>query len=248
MKIRKTHQKNWEEISDFFSLDCKPPNLRVYKHQEMVTEEFNSDVAKFVGISKNAISTRMYPQIYFLPIKEISALNYRLFITDYNLVVIGGVGLSESFLKNEWEARIVDKKELIHSALSFLHPFYSMHVDPVVTDPSRSLYKAFEEDVAWTFLKQMEGENDKITDFRHKITKDETVHISMEMMEKIMKKTDSVRNPVEAFKRSSKEFWMMDKLPIEIDIDTDYENFLKANYRYARRLEDGWEYFKPKYN
>jgi len=256
MWIEKAHQKNWEEIKKFFSLDCKPPHLKLYKYFETVSREFRSDVANFLGLHQTTISVQPRQDIYelLLPKTEMDAFNYRLFAQDRNLVVIGGIGISRSFLKNKWEARIVDKKELIHSALSLLSPFYSMHTDIAITDPSKSYYKSYEEDIAWALLKRMEDGNDKVTDLRSRITREKILYPSMNfvkdsmsMTEAVLKETDTVRKPLEAFRKFNELLEPKLPMPFEINVERDYKNFLELNCSYVRRLEDEWEYFKPKY-
>jgi len=256
MWIEETHRKNWEEIKDFFSLDCKPPHLKLYKHFEMATQEFNSDVASLLGIPITTIAVNPKPEIYTAMIgkTDFDAFNYRLFVQDRNLVVIGGIGVSKSFLKNRWEARIADKKELVHSALSFLSPFYSMHTDIAITDPSKSYYKSHEEDIAWALLKQMEGGDNRVTDFRSKITREKTLYPSMnfakesmDMTEVVLREKDPVRKSVETFRRFQELLDAKWKMPFEVDVESDYKSFLDLNCTYVRRLENEWEQFRPKY-
>jgi hypothetical protein len=214
------------------------------------------DVTNFLRLPQTAIGTKPDQGIYelLLPKTDFDAFNYRLYAQDRNLVVIGGIGVSKSFLKNKWEARIVDKKELIHSALSFLSPFYSMHTDIAITDPSKSYYKNHEEDIAWAILKQMEGGNNRVTDFRSKITREKTLYPSMnfvkesmDMTEIVLSETDPVRKSIETFRRYEELLNAKYKMPFEVEVEKDYKSFLELNCSYVRRLENEWEYFKPRH-
>lgn len=237
MYIENIHAKNWEEIRDFFSLDCEAPHLKLFKYGDTSVTEFNLDASNFLGIPRGSISNSPPP---------FKAYNYRLYVDDRNLIVLGGVGLSRTLLKNRKEARIADKKELIHSALSFLSPFYTMHTDIIITEPSKSYYKSFEEGLSWVFLKQMEAD-DKITDLRFRVTRDKFAYEDTKIMENVLKEVDAVRNPEEFFKKNNKELDKLVSLPFRINVEEDYENFLKSEPRYVRRLGNRWEYFKPKY-
>lgn len=101
MWIEETHQKNWEEIKDFFSLDCKPPHLKLYRYFETVSNEFSSDVTNLLGVSPTDIVIRPRQDNYTLarPKTDVDAFSYRFFAPDRSLVIIGGIGLHKSFLK-----------------------------------------------------------------------------------------------------------------------------------------------------
>jgi len=252
MKIFNVHQENWEDVKNLLGLDCKAPHLEVGIDYFAISNAYIRSISKFLGKPPPTTSISSFNPLLEQSIEEREAFTHKSFSLYEGPIFIGGVGLTKGLLKNKEKAHLADKFEQIHCALGYLSPFYTMRLDPLAHRTGKILYKAFEEDISWAFLKQMEG-TDEIINFRQKIL-DENVPIkddarkAMIITEETLRKTDPLREPVRAFKEYMKIFAKEDLLKRhDINVEDDYKGFVSMGYKYIRFLDDEIEYFQPKF-
>jgi len=253
MKIYEVHQENWNDVKNFLGLDCKAPHLEIGIDYFSLNNSCLSTINRFLGVGGSvSVVTPAYNFVLGGPMEKIEAMTFK-FITLYDgPVVIGGVGLTKKSLKNEKKARLLDKFEQIHCALAYSSPFYTMRLDPLAHPTGRIMYKSFEEDIAWALLKQIEG-TDEIIDFRQKILNEvglsqNDARKAMIDAEETLRKVDTIKEPVKAFKEYMKISEIEDGIKEQdINAEDDYKNFISMGYKFIRFLDSEFQYFQPKF-